>query len=206
MEDRSSRTSIIVALIAIVLIVGGIYLLNQSISGQKTSTDEDNNEIVVVTTEEETTPTNFKECQVKGGFIIQGPPQECTISGKTFIEETKVETTTEETIKEEVKTETPATDKDNPTKDPTVLKLATNEFTAKLTAINGNESKYTIVESGFVNSKWVKAGSNMNLVGITQSSFNVTLTVGKTYKFKANITETATGFQINSIDTVTQID
>jgi len=38
------------------------------------------------------------------------------------------------------------------------------------------------------------------------SSFNINLQVGKKYKFKADITETNTGFLINKIDSVVLVD
>lgn len=224
MEDRSSRTSIIVALIAIVLIVGGIFLLNQSISSQRSTTKEKGDtKTVVVVPEEEAAPTNFEECRAKGGFIIQGPPQECTYAGKRFVEQTnktdESKDTTTDTDKQNDTSSTSSGSTSNQPKQPnepsepttptsptTPTKLGPNEFTAKLTAINGNESKYVIVDSGFVNSKWVKAGSNLKLVGINKSSYGVTLTIGKTYRFKANITELPNGFQVNSVDSVVQID
>jgi hypothetical protein len=224
MEDRSSRTSIIVALVAIVLIVGGIFLLNQSISGgQNDNEDEGDQDVVIVTPEaEEPDPTNFEECQEAGGFITQGPPEECTFNGQTFVKETtNDEPNPDENTDDQDPTDDP--NQEDPTEDPDQdsdptepttpdededtsndVTLTSDEFTAKLTSINGNETNYTIVESGFENSRWVKAGAPMRLVGIS-SSFNVNLQVGQVYKFKADISENSEGFQINRIQSVTQV-
>ena len=83
--------------------------------------------------------------------------------------------------------------------------LASNEFIALLQSVNGNQSNYKIVESGLPNAKWLKPGAPMTLVGVS-SSFNINLQVGKKYKFKADITETNTGFLINKIDSVVLVD
>ncbi len=201
MEDKSSRTSIIVAIVAIILIVGGIFLLNQSISGQQ-SQEEPEEEVVVVVEEEEPDPTNFEECRDLGGFVTPGPPQECTLNGSTFVQATNVSNSTEDA--EEVTTpeeNTDTTDDQNPEDQPEDTELTSNQFTAELTSISGNQSSYKIVQSGFPDARWIVPGAPMNLVGIS-SSFNVDLEVGNIYEFTANITESDGGFQINSIDSV----
>jgi hypothetical protein len=215
MEDRSSRTSIIVALVAIVLIVGGIFLLNQSISGQQNE-EESEDEVVVVNPEEEEEeqpdPTNFAECQEAGGFITQGPPEECTYKGNTFVSEVADEDETPEEPADEPEEDTPEEDttEDEDTNDTTEdedttdsdITLSEGEITATVTEVNGNRSKYTVVES---NNSAINTGAPMELVGIN-SSFGVNLQVGETYKLKVNAVRTDQGFQINSIDSFTQVN
>ncbi len=230
MEDKSNKTSIIIALVAIALIVGGIFLLNQSISK---NTNLEDNQVVTLPQKVKPKPTNFEECKEAGGFVIPGNPEECTFGGSTFVKtvnnkdqdvasnekETNKPTnfdeckgaggiirsnqTQEECTFEGVTFVKPKTT-ENPKPKPTTG-LAADEFIAVLESINGNQTNYKIVESGFPNPKWIKPGAPMNLVNIS-SSFNINLQVGKKYKFKANITESNTGFLINSISSITEVE
>jgi len=239
MEDGANKTSIIIALLAISLIIGGIYILNQSLNKNDLQPVNQTN---VASNPPKKTPTNFQECRDAGGFIIPGPPEECTFNGNTFVKD--VSTNQNTTSNDKSASNTNANTNQQPSSpksfdecvkmsgvvvnQPSGVKactyngvtfvqpnqnsttttnqtLASNEFIALLQSVNGNESKYKIVESGLPNAKWLKPGAPMTLVGVS-SSFNINLQVGKKYKFKADITETNTGFLINKIDSVVLVD
>ncbi len=255
MEDGANKTSIIVALLAISLIIGGIYILNQSLNKNDLQPTTQTN---VASNPPKKTPTNFQECRDAGGFIIPGPPEECTFNGNTFIKDvsTSQNNQNQNNQDNQNKQNSPSDSKSDESKtsqQPTAPKnfdecvkmsgvvvnqpsgikactyngvtfvqpnqsgsttnsgnnssqtLANNEFIALLQSANGNESKYKIVESGVPNAKWLKPGSPMTLVGVS-SSFNINLQVGRKYKFKADITETNTGFLINKIESVVLVD
>ena len=82
MEDGANKTSIIIALLAISLIIGGIYILNQSLNKNDLQPITQTN---VASNPPKKAPTNFQECRDAGGFIIPGPPEECTFNGSTFV-------------------------------------------------------------------------------------------------------------------------
>ncbi len=229
MEDKSNKTSIIVALVAIALIVGGIFLLNQSISKDR---NVEETSVVTVPEEIKPKPTNFEECKIAGGFVIPGSPEECTFGGNTFVK-TVDNKDQEDTVSDEKEIAKPTNFdeckdaggviKSSQTQEECTFEgvvfvkpktieqpkpttsLAEDEFIAILESINGNQTNYKIVESGFPNPKWIKPGAPMNLVNIS-SSFNINLQVGKKYKFKANVTESNTGFLINSISSITEVE
>jgi|GEM_PF-1505573 len=244
MEDGANKTSIIIALLAISLIIGGIYILNQSLNKNDLQPATQTN---VASNPPKKAPTNFQECRDVGGFIIPGPPEECTFNGNTFVKDVSTDegnqnrnnqnTTSSSKSDEGGTNQQPVAPKNfdecvkmsgvvvnqpsgskactyngvtfvQPNQNPattTNQTLANNEFIALLQSVNGNESKYKIVESGLPNAKWLKPGAPMTLVGVS-SSFNINLQVGKKYKFKADITETNTGFLINKIESVVLVD
>ena len=239
MEDGANKNSIIFALLAISLIIGGIYILNQSFNKIDLQLVNQTN---VASNPPKKTPTNFQECRDAGGFIIPGPPEECTFNGNTFVKD--VSTNQNTTSNDKPASDTNANTSQQPSSpksfdecvkmsgvvvnQPSGVKactyngvtfvqpnqnsstttnqtLASNEFIALLQSVNGNQSNYKIVESGLPNAKWLKPGAPMTLVGVS-SSFSINLQVGKKYKFKADITETNTGFLINKIDSVVLVD
>ncbi len=247
MEDGANKTSVIIALLAISLIIGGIYILNQSLNKNDLQPATQTN---VASNPPKKNPTNFQECRDVGGFIIPGPPEECTFNGNTFVKDISTNQNNQnqnnqnnqnnpsDNKSNENKTgQQPVTPKNfdecvkmsgvvvnqpsgvkactyngvtfvQPNQNPTTTTnqtLANNEFVALLQSVNGNESKYKIVESGLSDAKWLKPGAPMTLVGVS-SSFNINLQVGKKYKFKADITETNTGFLINKIESVVLVD
>lgn len=206
-DKNSNRLSLIIAIIAIVLILGGVYLLNRSFStptktatattnkpstrsttsnsAKKTSTTTSANTSVTAKSDNESSTNINKDTVTKESTPLSTP------SGS----DKEINPTTQNPV-------TPSTETKKP--EPTTQPLAENEIIAKYLGPNSaGQARFEIQECG-------KKGStsclNPNKFSINNSSkYDVTLTEGVNYKFVAKYTEDTNFILFESIDSITEI-
>jgi cytoskeletal protein RodZ len=159
-ENKSNKASIIVAVIAICLILGGVYLLNQSFSSNKPA--ETNTSTTTPTTKTETA----KKEEVKP-----------VVKENTVTDTTKTTTPTETATKPATTTTTPVT----PVTTPTVEKqvLTPNQIIAKVLEVKSNgETVFQIQECGLKDATICKSPNKFNLSGVKAAIDKIYLVSG----------------------------
>lgn len=169
-ENKSNKASIIVAVIAICLILGGVYLLNQSFSSNKPAE----------TNTASTTPTTKTETAKKEETKPVAEETPVTNTTKTT---TTTTTTTPATTPST--TTTPATTPTTPdtTTTPPKQVLTPNQIIAKVLEIKSNgETVFQIQECGLQDATICKSPNKFNLSGVKA-------TVDKIYLVSGSISE-----------------
>ncbi len=190
-ENKSNKASIIVAIVAICLILGGVYLINQGVnSSNKTKETAQNTNSNSSSSSTPTTSTSTKATTSTTEPTETTTPTTNTAATTT---PTTVDTTTPAT------TTTPSTSSTTtPTTTPTTTtpepaKLENNQIVAKaLSVSDSGETRFEIKECGIPNATVCKAGTKFTLTGVKSS-------VDKTYLVSGNITESNGALSLENI-------
>lgn len=178
-ENKSNKASIIVAILAICLILGGVYLLNQSFtSSNKTqeTAKTSNTSPKTETTSSKATPTT-SSTPTSNSQTSTATPTTTNTATPTTSTTTSSGTTNSGTST--TPTTTPAATP-TPAAKPT---LTENQLIAKALSVSSSgEVKFEIQECGLPNAKVCKAGTKFSLTGVKA-------TADKVYLVSGNISE-----------------
>lgn len=209
-EKKTNFASILVVIVALVFILGGVYLLNRSINQTNKPSSSSSTETSTVTT-----PTSDNK-QADSTDITNSDTTDSETDDTTDI------TTNNGSSTDTNDTQTPSTTPVAPTTTPTApatsstttspakpstitsAELTENQIVAKyLETLPNNQTRWEIVNCGIKDSKYCRAGSKMRLVDIQRYT---TLTVNKQYMFEAKISDSANGFDIEVINSVKPLE
>lgn len=211
-EKKTNFASILVVIIALVFILGGVYLLNRSInqtndtnktSDNTTETSSSNNSPVSTNDKEEETITEDSEDSTDDLASTNDSQEPNNNQTSTTPASTSTSNTTASTSTVTTSTTTStagtATTSSTSTTTP-VAELTKNQIVAKyLETLANGQTRWEIVRCGIPNSRYCKAGSRMSLIDIQRYT---SLEVNKEYIFEADISDGESGFQINIINSV----
>ena len=191
-EKKSNTTSIVIAIVAIFLILGGVYMINQSFNKTKTDTTakSDSNTTTNTTKSNETAKTETKSDTTEDDTTT-------TNSSSTTTSDT---TTTPSTDTATTDSDTTTTDPDTTTT-PTESTLKEDEAIVKVTKVTpgtGGANRYdiTIVDTGYKDGTKLKkdATTYINVSGVTMQA-------DKTYQI-SSITEKDGKISISSLKAI----
>jgi type IV secretory pathway VirB10-like protein len=185
MPQKSNKANIIITVVAIAIILGGVFILNQAISSNRDKSESES--VTKVAPKKEPEPVEKKASE--SNFLPE--PKTETLPNKEPLDSTQ---------KEEIE--------ENPTKETKEEKKTTNanlekgQVALKVLSVGPANEKgltpyqFEVVDSTFEDSKFFKSGATLNNVRLSGFSG---ATVGKTYRVAISFTETETTFSINSI-------
>ena len=204
MPQKSNKTNIIITIVTIIIILGGVFILNQAISN---SSKEDENDTVLETPVEE--PSTIEENPTEEN--PEQDPTEETPSEEPVEENPNIdeEMTEEEKLLEEKKLEEEkkAEEEKEKKEKEEETDLQEGQIAIKVIEVSPvTESgltpyKLQIVDSTFPDSKFFKKGDTINRIQLR----GVNMQQGKTYKVAINFTETGSTFSINSLSILGEV-
>jgi len=208
-ENKSNRIGIIVALIIIFLILGGVYLLNQTFnqgsrtsddtSKQTTKTETANNSSTNSNTT--TSDSNLSQNQISPEDIFKGSDSDANTStnSNTTGNQNTANSTNQETntsVNSEKKEETQKTTDTEKTETTTeTVKLESNQILATLSSVSNGRYSFVIKQCGNSNPNFCKSGTKFYLENLNPKVVNET---SKDYLINATITDTKSGLSISN--------
>jgi len=197
-EKSSNKASIVVAVVTLLLILGGVYLLNLNMNPRSDETD--NNTTNMESNEDENESTSLADSD--NSDLNDTPdtdltedladPQDETPNDISISDGTGSSSQPEQTPTEPEDTTTPQpADPNNQNTTPGAL--SPQQMTAVYTGSSGGTSSWEVTDCGVPNAQFCVAGATMSLIGVSDYT---TLTVGQEYLFNANINEIPGGFEI----------
>ena len=221
----SNRVSLAIAVLAILLILGGVFLLNQSFNGSSASgvrtaqeeeagsledrytvnsadnsADTDTAGKFPTTTAQEATPTS--------ATVVETPdvrePMDSTEDDSSTTPQTTPSTQPKPPQPEESKpAEEPTEDKEEE-KPAEMTKLEMNQFTAEITNISGNQYTLRLTGCGLPNALYCKAGTVLQLYSLTNFTSD-NIQTGNQYRFTGRFSEDNSGMFIGSLSGMDRI-
>ena len=221
----SNRVSLAIAVLAILLILGGVFLLNQSFNGSsaagvRTSQEEETGSLqdrytvnsadtleeessndtagkFPTETAQEATPTNTTVVETPDA---REPMDSATDNAPTSTSQTSP--STESTPEEPEETQEEA----EPTQEPAeeemervdASNLDMNQFTAEITNISGNQYTLRLTGCGLPNALYCKAGTVLQLYSLTNFTSDA-IETGNQYRFTGRFSEDNSGMFIGSL-------
>jgi cytoskeletal protein RodZ len=180
-ENKSNKASIIVAVVAICLILGGVYLINQGVSS--TNKPKETAQTTTSNSSSSNTPSSSSNTSTTSSETQSSSTSTTPSTSTETNSNTTTTTTPAETPSTPAATTTPTTPAATTTPTTTTPKLESNQLTAKVLSISdAGETRFEIVECGLENAKVCKAGSKIILSGVKT-------TVGLTYLVSGSISE-----------------
>ena len=220
----SNRASLAIAVLAILLILGGVFLLNQSFDSSSsadvvTRQDETSNSLqdryTVNNTEDEgsediagTFPSSATQADdstttstVVDTPDAREPVEEANSTTSEPVEEPVSQPTT--TVEEEPEPETPAQPEEETEPEPEpervdATNLSTNQFTAEITNISGNQYTLRLTGCGLPNALYCRAGTILQLYSLNNFTMD-TIETGNQYRFTGRFSEDNSGMFIGSL-------
>ena len=226
---NSNRVSLAIAIFAILLILGGVFLLNQSfdnVTGAEVATrseqtgtlreyevtsrgnqeDENQSEAGQFPTDlvANAVPTN-QTVVTQPDFVEEGEP-ESEPTTPVPAPEAPVESVStpepEPVVDEEVVKEVPAETPEEPEPEPAEpVALSRNQFVAEITNVTGNQYTLRINSCGLPNALYCRAGTILQLYSLNNFT-SQTVETGQTYRFTGNFSEDNNGMFIGSLSSM----
>lgn len=169
-ENKSNKASIIVAVVAICLILGGVYLINQGVSSSNSSKETAQN-----TTTNSSSSNPAKPSSTSSNSPVEPKPDTTNAAPTTT---TNPSAPTTPTVAPTPTTPAPTTTPAAPIVAET--KLTPNQLTAKVISIKADKgTEFAIIECGIVNAVVCKSPRTFTLTGVKAIVDKVYLVTGK---------------------------
>ena len=176
-ENKSNKASIIVAILAICLILGGVYLLNQSFNSSSKTTETAKTATPKTETKAPTATSSTATPTTSDSVTTPTTSATPTTTNGSQVSTTPTTVTTTPT------TSTVATSPVTPPATVAKPVLTEKQIIAKALSVSSTgEVKFEIQECGLLNAKVCKAGTKFSLTGVKA-------TAGKVYLVSGNISE-----------------
>ena len=220
----SNRASLAIAVLAILLILGGVFLLNQSFDSSSsadvvTRQDETSNSLqdryTVNSVEDEegediagTFPSSTAQVDDSTSTVVDTPDarepvEEANSTPSEPAQEPVSQPTT--TVEEEPEPETPAQPEEEPEPERVdATNLSTNQFTAEITNISGNQYTLRLTGCGLPNALYCRAGTILQLYSLNNFTTD-TIETGNQYRFTGRFSEDNSGMFIGSLSGMDRI-
>lgn len=168
--QKSNRASIIVAVIAVILILGGIFILNQTFSSKNRSNRSEDDVATAVSSLSSSAVSSFSSMKDFEDDETETENSSLSVSSAAFSVNSSVSSTTSSSISD----------------------LKDGEAVVKVLSVNGNEYQIETIDSKGINSRFFAKGSKTRL-----QVNGVTLSEGKNYKVRLTVRDTENGFQLD---------
>lgn len=201
MNDKSNKISIIVAIFAVILILGGIYLLNESFNNsQPTSLKQDSKDkTMTYSVVEEDVDSESEEKEEL--FSTSKVDDKSDETKKVVKDQKQKQDKDEEELKkaEEEKKKEEELKKAEEEKKAAEAELEDNQMIVTIDSTDGYNSTVSIVECGVPNALACVPGEVLQLRALQEYA---TITQGSNYKLSGNIYEVDGYIYIDTLDSV----
>jgi cytoskeletal protein RodZ len=190
-EKNSNKTSLIIASVTVFLIIGGIFLLNQSISRPRDQADNASVNDEQTTLSEDTQDLEEEPSDMEENTEIE--ENEDTTLGQVDEDESQAtnepETnnlpTTEPTVPEETESEQEETENSE-------VSVESGQILATATEVEEDSGTFKIIECGITNPVYCKQGTTIKISGSMRG-----VVEGERYKILGDIEDSEEGISIS---------
>lgn len=172
---KSNPANVIVAIIAVALILGGVFILNRAFSNRNNNDDD--------------TSSSSSRSSVVASSARSSSTLSSTASSATKDDPTQ---TGSSSSRQSSNSSTSSNRSGSSSSTSSNSSLRDGEVVVKVLSVDGSKYQIETVDSKGITSKYFAKGAKTN---ITLSG--VSLTAGKNYRVKLSVTDTATGFDIS---------
>jgi cytoskeletal protein RodZ len=221
--QNSNRVSLVIAILAILLILGGVFLLNQSqvsdtatgINDGKLNTNFENDGVKILS--DKSTGSAGKTSGDKITEPVGGKfPTDTNTTGSTTSTTTattispKIEETPKPTTTTPI-TQTPAPQPTAPKETPKpeekkidLSNIKINQFAAKITNVSGNRYSMELTGCGIANALYCKPGTVITLYSLTNFT-DKEVNPGSNWLFTGNFSEDQKGLFVGTLSSMQQL-